>query len=120
VLFRSCLELARSGAPLAAITTFHAGLLAELAEDAGRIRARVLVCHGAEDPLVSRDIAATVMAELARDKVDWQFIHYGNTAHSFTEPAADARGVPGLAYNALADQRSWSAMRGLLDEAFAL
>jgi dienelactone hydrolase len=112
------LELARSGAPLAAVATFHAGLIAGLAEDAGRIRAKVLVCHGAEDPLVKREAIDELMAELRRDKVDWQFIHYGNTAHSFTNPEADKRNMPGLAYNKQAEARSWAAMRHLFDEVF--
>jgi len=115
----TALELARSGAPLAAIATFHAGLIAGLPEDAGRIRAKVLVCHGAEDPLVKQEAIEALMSELRRDKVDWQFIHYGNAAHSFTEPAAEQRKVPGLAYDKKADARSWAAMRQLFDEAFA-
>jgi dienelactone hydrolase len=115
----TALELMRSGAPLAAVATFHSGLLPELPEDAGRVRARLLVCHGAEDPLVKKEAIDALMAELRRDKVDWQFIHYGNAAHSFTEPAADQRKVPGLAYDKRADARSWAAMRQLFNETFA-
>jgi dienelactone hydrolase len=114
----TCLELARSGAALAAIATFHAGLLPELAEDAGRIRAKVLVCHGAEDPLMKKETIDTVMTEFRRDKIDWQFIYYGNAAHSFTDPEADLRKVPGFAYNKVAEDRSWAAMRQLFDDAF--
>jgi dienelactone hydrolase len=113
------LELARTGAPLAAIATFHAGLVPELPEDGGRIRARVLVCHGAEDPLVKKETLDTVTTELRRDKVDWQVVYYGNTVHSFTNPEADQRNAPGLAYNKKADGRSWAAMRHLFDEVFA-
>jgi len=115
----TALELMRSGAPLAAVATFHAGLLPELPEDAGRVRARLLVCHGAEDPLVKKEAIDALMAELRRDKVDWQFIHYGNAAHSFTDPEADQRKVPGLAYEKRAEARSWAAMHHLFDEAFA-
>jgi len=114
----TCLELARSGAPLAAIATFHAGLVPELPQDAGQIRAKVLICHGAEDPLMKPETVAAVMAEFKRDKVDWQFIYYGNAAHSFTDPAADLRKTPGFAYNKLAEERSWAVMRQLFDEAF--
>jgi dienelactone hydrolase len=114
----TCLELARSGAPLAAITTFHAGLLPELPEDAGRIRAKVLICHGAEDPLMKQEVVDAVMAEFRRDKIDWQFIYYGNAAHSFTDPAADLRKAPGFAYNKVAEDRSWTVMRQLFDDAF--
>jgi dienelactone hydrolase len=112
------LELARTGVPLAAVATFHAGLIPGLPEDAGRIRAKVLVCHGAEDPLVKREAIDELMVELRRDKVDWQLIQYGNTVHSFTNPEADKRNMPGLAYNKLAEARSWAAMRHLFDEVF--
>ena len=115
----TALELARTGAPLAAIATFHGGLIAELPEDGGHIRASVLVCHGAEDPLVKKEALDAVTTELKRDKVDWQIVHYGNAVHSFTNPEADKRKAPGLAYNKKADERSWAAMRHLFDEAFA-
>jgi dienelactone hydrolase len=115
----TALELARSGAPLSAITTFHAGLLPSLPEDAGRIRSSVLICHGAEDPLVKKEVIDAVMEEFRRDKVDWQFIYYGNTVHSFTNPEADKRGVPGLKYEPKAEARSWAAMRHQFEEAFA-
>jgi len=114
----TCFELARSGAPLAALTTFHAGFVPELPEDAGRIRAKVLMCHGAEDPIVKPEAIDAVMAELRRDRVDWQFHYFGNTGHSFTDPAADNRHMPGFAYNPRAEERSWTAMRHLFDEAF--
>ena len=114
----TALELARSGAALAAIATFHAGLMPELAEDAGRIRAKVLINHGADDPLVKKEIIDGVMTELKRDKVDWQVIFYGNAVHSFTNPEADAHQVPALKYDKKADERSWSVMRHLFEEAF--
>ncbi len=114
----ACFELARSGAPLAALVTFHGSLVPELLGDAGRIRAKVLVCHGAEDRVVKKEALEAVMAELSRDQVDWQVIYYGNAAHGFTDPGTDKRGIPGLAYNKRAEDRSWSAMRGLFDEVF--
>lgn len=113
----TCFELARTGAPLAAVVTFHAGLIPELPGDAGRIRAKLLVCHGAEDPLVKKEALEAVLAELRRDGLDWQLISYGNTVHSFTNPAANGS-MPGIRYSEQADARSWTAMRGLFDEAF--
>jgi dienelactone hydrolase len=115
----TCFELARSGAPLAAVVTFHASLIPEMPGDAGRIRARLLVCHGAEDPLVAKEALEAVVSELRRDRLDWQLISYGNAVHSFTDPAADAHKMPGLGYSERADARSWTAMRGLFEEAFA-
>lgn len=114
----TAIELARTGLPLAATTTFHAGLVAGLPEDAGRIRGKVLVCHGAEDPVIKHEAVDTFMAELRRDKVDWQLIYYGNAAHSFTDPTADHRNSPAFAYNKRAEERSWAAMRYLFDETF--
>lgn len=114
-----CLELARSGAALAAIVTFHAGLMAEADGDAERIRAKVLICNGADDPLIKADVFEAVLAALRRDGVDWQLLDHGNTGHSFTNPEVDARDMPGFRYNAAAERRSWAAMRGLFDEVFA-
>jgi dienelactone hydrolase len=114
----TCFELARSGASLSAIVTFHSGLLPELPTDAGRIKGKVLICHGADDPVAKKEAIETVMAELQRDKVDWQFMSFGNAAHSFTDPEADQRKTPGFAYNKQAEERSWLAMRHLFDEAF--
>jgi len=114
----TCLELARTGAALAAIATFHASITPELAGDAGKIRSKVLICHGADDPVVKKDALDAVIAELRRDRVDWQFAQYGNTVHSFTDAGADHRGMPGFGYSASASARSWQAMRLLFDEAF--
>jgi dienelactone hydrolase len=115
----TCLELVRTGAAVGAIATFHAGLNVGLPEDAGRIRAKVLVNHGAEDPLVKPEAIDAFMAEMRRDKVDWQLVYHGNTVHSFTEPAADSRGaLQSFAYSKNAEARSWAAMRNLFDETF--
>lgn len=114
----TCLELARTGAEVGAIATFHAGLNAGLPEDAGRIRSKVLICHGSDDPLVKKDAIDAFMEEMRRDKVDWQFVYQGNAVHSFTEPAADQRGQPAFAYNKNAEARSWAAMTHLFNETF--
>ena len=114
----TALELGRSGAPLAAIVSFHGGLEAPVPQDAANICAKVLVCHGAGDPLVSPEQVATFEAQMRGTKVDWQLTTYGGAVHSFTNPEADKLGNPGLAYNASADRRSWAAMLSLFEEAF--
>jgi len=114
----TCLELARSGAPLAGIVSFHGGLQLEIEGDAGRNRASVLVCHGSEDPLIQPETIQAIMDEFRRDGVDWQFTYYGNAAHSFTDPEADARGMDGLAYDARTEARSWAAMTNFFSEIF--
>jgi hypothetical protein len=55
---------------------------------------------------------------MRREKVDWQLVYHGNTVHSFTEPAADARGAPGFKYSKNAEGRSWAAMTYLFNETF--
>jgi dienelactone hydrolase len=114
----TALELARTGAALKAVTTFHAGLIPEMPGDAGRVQAKVLVCHGAEDPLIKDEALKTVTAEFRRDQLDWQLTYYGNAVHSFTDPEADKRGSPAFGYSRSAEQRSWAAMRYLFDEVF--
>lgn len=113
-----CFELARSGAPLAAITTFHAGLIPEIEGDAGRVAAKVLICNGADDGVVNREALDAVTTELSRDQVDWQLIHYGGAVHSFTDPDADGRKLPGFAFCERTEQRSWALMQQLFAEAF--
>jgi dienelactone hydrolase len=116
----TALELGRSGAALAAIVSFHGGLANARPEDTRNIKAKVLVCHGAADTLVSMTQLATFEEEMSRTNVDWQVHVYGGAGHGFTNPEADGAGVPELAYHPAADRRSWSAMLGLLDEAFGV
>ena len=114
----TALELGRSGAPLGAVVSFHGGLEAPKPEDAKNIRAKVLVCHGASDPLIPPEQVAAFEAEMRKTTVDWQLCSYGGAVHSFTNPDADKLGNPALAYNAVADRRSWAAMLSLFEEAF--
>ena len=114
----TCFELARTGAPLAAIAAFHAGIVPELPADAGQIRAKVLICQGAEDPILKKEAVDAVVAELRRDKVDWQLTYFGNTGHSFTDPEADKRNMPGFGYSKQVEERSWAMMRHLFGEVF--
>ncbi len=115
----TALELARSGTPLAAAVSFHGVLASPLPADAANIKAKLLVCHGAADPLVPPAEVAAFEEEMARTKVDWQLHAYGGAVHSFTNPEADNLGTPQFAYSEAADRRSWTAMLGLLQEAFA-
>jgi dienelactone hydrolase len=115
----AAIELARDGAPLAAVVGFHAGILPGTAEEKARIKARVLLCHGADDPAVpAADILAFTEA-LSAAKVDWQLHLYGGVGHSFTNREIDSWGFAGFAYDEAADRRSWAAMLALLDEVFA-
>jgi dienelactone hydrolase len=114
----TALELARSGAALGAVVSFHGTLASPRPEDAANIKARVLVCHGAADPLVPPDQVAAFVTAMCKAPVDWQLHSYAGVVHGFTNPEADNAGTPALAYNAAADRRSWQAMLELFGEAF--
>jgi dienelactone hydrolase len=112
------LELARDGAPLKGVVSFHGALETQRPAVAGQVRAKILVCHGAEDPFVPPAQVNAFAEEMIKAGVDWQLISYGGTVHSFTNPDAGNAGVQGLAYNKLSDERSWKAMRMFFDEIF--
>ena len=114
----TALELARSGVDLEAAVSFHGGLASPRPEDAANIKARVLVCHGAADPLVPPEQVAAFVAEMGKAPVDWQLHSYAGVVHGFTNPEADNAGTPALAYNAAADRHSWQAMLELFRETF--
>lgn len=113
------LELARSGADIDGVVSFHGGLDSPAPADGKNIKAKVLILHGAEDPFVPvKDIDA-FLTEMRAANVDWRMISYSGAVHSFTNPAAGSDPSTGAAYNAAADRRSWGAMRQFLDELFA-
>jgi dienelactone hydrolase len=114
----TALELARSGAALGAVVGFHSGLGTARPQDAANIKAKILVCIGADDPIVPADQRAAFEKEMTDAKVDWRMNLYGGAGHSFTNPAVGALGRPGFDYHAATDQRSWRAMIDLFDEAF--
>jgi dienelactone hydrolase len=111
----TALELARSGATLVGVVSFHGGLRSLQPEDARNIKAKVLICHGAMDPLVPRAQLTAFEEQMSKTNVDWQVHEYGGAMHAFTNPYAEGEG---MAYNALADQRSWNAMLALFREVF--
>ncbi len=113
------LELARSGAAIAGGVSFHGGLDSPNPEDGKQIRAKLLLCHGADDPFVSAADIEAMKAELNAAEVDWQMIYYSGAVHSFTQPMAGNDNSRGAAYNARADHRSWQAMRTFFHELFA-
>ena len=113
------LELARSGAPLKAVVTFHGSLASANPEDAKNIKAKVLVLHGADDPYVKQAEVAAFMDEMRTAKLDWQLVQYSGTVHSFTDERAGTDNNKGAAYNADSDRRSWKAMSNFFAETLA-
>jgi dienelactone hydrolase len=112
------LELARDGAPLRGVVSFHGGLETPRPAVAGQVKAKILVCTGADDPFVPVAQVNALAEELTKAQADWQIMSYGGTVHSFTNPDADRVGVPRIAYNVLADERSWKAMVAFFEEIF--
>ena len=113
------LELARSGADVAGVVSFHGGLGSPTPADAKRIKAKVLVCHGADDPYVPDAEVAAFKKEMRDGGVDWQLIYYSDAVHAFTQKMAGNDKSKGAAYDAKADARSWAHMKQFFVEALA-
>ena len=105
------IELARSGANIAGIVSFHGGLDSPTPADGKNVKCKVLVCHGADDPYVKPADLAAFEEEMRQANVDWTLIKYGGAVHSFTQPMAGNDNSKGAAYNERADRRSWAAMK---------
>ena len=112
------LDLARSGADVAAAVSFH-GLFDPPGLPEEKIRAKVLAFHGWDDPMVPPEKVVALGSELTRAGADWQIHAYGNVAHGFTNPNASELQIDGVRYNALAAERSWTSFINLLEELFA-
>jgi dienelactone hydrolase len=113
----TALILAASGAPLKAVSTFHAGLPGFTADQAKPIKARILVNHGADDTFVSKESIDKFKAALDAAGIKYQFESYPGAVHSFTVKEADKHGIKGMAYNEAADTKSWQATGELFKEA---
>jgi dienelactone hydrolase len=113
------LELARTGADLKAIVGFHPGLAPKPHRDSANIVGKVLMCVGADDPIIPVEHRLAFETEMRDAGVDWRMNLYGGAKHSFTNPHAGRFGLPGIEYHQPSDERSWRAMRDLLDEVFA-
>ncbi len=114
----TALELARSGADVAGVVSFHGALGTPSPEDARNIRCKVLALHGADDPFVPPAEVSAFETEMKAAKVDWQLVQYGGAVHSFTMWAEDGSFSPGSKYHRDADRRSWEAMRLFFAELF--
>lgn len=110
------LELAREGEDVRGIVTFHGGLDASDTVKTENIKAKVLVLHGADDPLVPPQQVAAFQDEMREAGADWQMVFYGDAVHSFTQPDAGSDKSKGVAYNKKADERSWVAMKNFFQE----
>ena len=111
------LDLARSGADIAAAVSFH-GLFDPPGMEPEQITAKVVAFHGWDDPMVPPEKVVALGKELTEAGAEWQIHVYGNVAHGFTNPNAHEIGIEGVRYNALAAERSWTSFVNLLEELF--
>jgi dienelactone hydrolase len=113
------LDLARSGADLRGVVSFHGLFNApEQLPNAAQIKAKVLALHGHDDPMVPPEAVLQLQQELSAAGVDWQIHAYGGTAHAFTNPQAQAP-EHGMQYNEVAARRAWLSMQQFLTEVLA-
>ena len=112
------LDLARSGAPLKAVATFHATLAPKAPAVEGQIQGEILVLHGELDSMVTLDDVASFREEMHAAKVDHEVIIFEDAKHGFSNPLADERakanGVD-LGYNPEAERQGLDAMYDLLE-----
>lgn len=112
------LDLARSGADIAGVASFH-GLLDPPGLDPVPVKAKVVAFHGWDDPMVRPDAVVALGKEMTDAGSDWQVHAYGHVGHGFTNPNARADiGIEGVEYDATAARRSWASLELFLAELF--
>ncbi|MFA5631316.1 MAG: dienelactone hydrolase family protein [Porticoccaceae bacterium] len=112
------LDLARTGADVKGVVSFHGLFNAPGNTEGNKITAKVLCLHGYDDPMAQPQSVLDLGSELTAAGADWQIHAYGHTVHAFTNPAANDPGF-GTVYNAAADKRSWASLVNFLTEIFA-
>ncbi len=109
------LDLARAGADVAGVVSFHGILTAPEMTPCKKIQSKILALHGYDDPMVPPAQVNQFAQEMTKKKVDWQIHMYGQTQHAFTNPEANDDAL-GLHYNPTADKRSWLSAKLFLSE----
>ena len=115
--------LAYTGAPLAAVVSFHGGAVPAPASAAGKVKAKFLLMNGAIDKMLTLSDRVDLEKSLEAAGVDYQSIDYAHAIHAFTNPNADRiakeKGMEGMiGYNETAARRSWQQMQIFFDEIF--
>jgi dienelactone hydrolase len=115
------LAMARAGADLDAVVSFHGSLPVEAIENPDAVKAKFLILHGAADSFATPEQIEAFKKSMDDAGVDYRFVTYEGAKHSFTNPDADAYakefGLP-IAYDAAADEQSWQAMQDFFAEIF--
>jgi dienelactone hydrolase len=112
------IELARSGAELNGVVSFHGGLDSPTPADGKNIKCKLLIQAGANDPFQKPEDLAAFEKEMRDSGVDWQITFYGGAVHAFTQTDVDKFNMAGAKYNEKADKRSWQAMKDFFAEIF--
>jgi len=112
------IELARSGALIKGVVSFHGGLDSPTPADGRNIKGKVLALHGADDPFVKAPDIAAFEKEMQDAKVDYKLVSYPGAVHSFTQKAAGNDNSKGAAYNEAADKASWEEMKAFFARIF--
>lgn len=112
------LEVARSGADVRGVVSFHGGLSTLTPQDAKNIKGKVLALHGADDPFVKPDEVEAFKKEMGDAGVKMTFVPYAGAVHGFTNPAAGSDNSKGAAYNEKANKESWEEMKKFFGEIF--
>lgn len=110
------LEATRGHLNVKGVVSFHGGLGKDAKRAIEPLTAKVLVCHGADDPYESKEEIDAFQQEMRDAKADWQMIYYANAVHSFTNPEAGTDNSKGAAYNEIAAKRSWEHLKLFLNE----
>lgn len=112
------LDMARAGLPFLGGVSFHGVYDRPDYSNVASITAKLLVCHGWEDPLATPDQMVALGRELTEGKADWQIHAYGNAGHAFTDDGMPSTPGSGFGHEERADRRSWKAMSEFLAELF--
>ena len=112
---KCALDVARTGIDIAGAVSFH-GLFDPPGWEVGKIKAKVLVLHGWDDPMAKPESVVALGNELTRAGADWQIHAYGHVGHGFTNPNAASLQIDGVFYHELAAERSWTAFVNFLEE----
>lgn len=112
-------QMAYSGADLRGVVSFHGSPLPVKEDQVSRVKAKILILHGAADPLVKDAQIQSYLAAMDKSGLDWQMVFYGGAKHSFTNPDADKAGMEPLRYSPSADRRSWEHMTLFFNEVLA-
>ena len=112
---KCALDVARTGIDIAGAVSFH-GLFDPPGWEVGKIKAKVLVLHGWDDPMAKPESVVALGQELTAAAADWQIHAYGHVGHGFTNPNASSLQIDGVFYHELAAERSWTAFVNFLEE----